>query len=146
MTPRDELFIKVAWANYGKPYIWGGDDPIKGFDCSGFVIECLKSVGVLPHKGDWTAERLRMMYSNRVVGSPFQMPLLTPGLVFYMGATGARHVEICIDGTHTIGASGGGSRTTEAEVAAAQNAFIKVRPYYYRDERREYYPYDLLIG
>ena len=38
---------KLAWKYIGKFYKWGGDDP-SGFDCSGFVIEILKSVGILP--------------------------------------------------------------------------------------------------
>jgi len=36
-------------------YLWGGDDPLAGFDCSGFVIEILKSVGIL--------EEWRRLYS-----------------------------------------------------------------------------------
>ena len=49
---------KVAWHYLGTPYIWGGDD-FSGFDCSGFVIEILKSVGILPRDGDWTAAMLK---------------------------------------------------------------------------------------
>jgi cell wall-associated NlpC family hydrolase len=143
---RKKMFVRVAMLNYGKPYIWGGDDPIKGFDCSGFVIECLKSVGLLPHRGDWTAEGLRQKYAlaSRM---PYHVtpPKNEVSLVFYMGPTGARHVEICLDGYHNIGASGGGSRTTETSVAAAQNAYIKIRPYAYRNDRRECYVFDLLL-
>jgi len=132
-----DIMLKVAWANYGKPYIWGGDDPIKGFDCSGFVIECLKSVGILPHKGDWTAEMLRVKYAKK--GPYRSVPTKVGDLVFYMGPNGARHVELCIHPGYTIGASGGGSLTTEAEMAAKQNAFIKIRPFIYRSERVECY-------
>ena len=39
-------FLQTALAYLGTPYVWGGDDP-SGFDCSGFVIECLKSAGLL---------------------------------------------------------------------------------------------------
>ena len=31
---------------------------LRGFDCSGYCIEILKSVGLLPRKGDWTAAGL----------------------------------------------------------------------------------------
>ena len=52
------IVSSLAFKFIGLPYIWGGDDTIKGFDCSGFVIELFKSVGILPRKGDWTAETL----------------------------------------------------------------------------------------
>ena len=41
----------VAFSLLHKPYIWGGDNPAKGVDCSGLVIEILKSMGKLPARG-----------------------------------------------------------------------------------------------
>ena len=118
-----ELAIKYAWQLIGLPYRWGGDDPINGFDCSGFVIEILRSVGILPRSGDWTAEGLRKLFECLKIDSP------RPGaLAFWIWDGRAVHVELCIDEKHTIGASGGGSRTTSQGAAAEQNAFIKLRP------------------
>lgn len=124
---RLELAKQIAMAYLGRPYIWGGDDPIRGFDCSGFVIEILKSVGALPRQGDWTAQGLY----NLMVSEERQLP--NEGfLVFWtrkeFPKTSIYHVELCLNADYSIGASGGGSRTTTEAEAILQNAYIKVRP------------------
>lgn len=120
MSPK-EIALKVAWSFLGKPYIWGGDDPMKGFDCSGFVIECLKSAGVLPRKGDWTANGLYKKFQ------PASYP--HEGCLVFWGRSKIIHVEFCLDDTFSIGASGGGSKTITEQNAIKQNAYIKVRPF-----------------
>jgi cell wall-associated NlpC family hydrolase len=125
-----KLAVKTAWAYIGKPYIWGGDDPINGFDCSGFVIELLKTVGALPRDGDWTADGLYNKFKAYKVGNKS----ITKGcLVFWGTSYKMTHVEFAITAEHSIGASGGGSKTTDDETAAKQNAYIKVRPIAGRD-------------
>ena len=116
-----DLAIKIAFSYLGRPYIWGGDDP-SGFDCSGFIIEILKSVGILPRKGDWTASQLSDMWHRT------QVPL--PGdLAFWQSNSGRIvHVEMFIGDGLAIGASGGGSKTLTVADAIAHNAFIKIRP------------------
>jgi len=111
----------------GKFYKWGGDDP-SGFDCSGFVIEVLKSVGILPKKGDWTAHGLYSTFKEFTVKTPE-----AGCLALWWNSSGTKiiHVEFCIDEYRTIGASGGGSSTTNLEAAILQNAFIKIRPINY---------------
>jgi cell wall-associated NlpC family hydrolase len=122
MIPR-EIAINVAWSFLGRPYIWGGDDPMRGFDCSGFVIECLKSAGVLPRKGDWTASRLCGHF--RAVPDPYK-----GCLVFWENKNKhIIHVELCLDNTFSIGASGGGRKTLSTKDAINQNAYIKIRPF-----------------
>lgn len=117
---------KVAFSFLGKPYLWGGDDPINGFDCSGLCIEVLKSTGILPRKGDWTAQGLWNRFQEHEVCQPS-----LGCLVFWTNAKGDKiiHVEMALDHHLCIGASGGGSRTTSKAKAASQNAYIKVRPY-----------------
>ena len=119
-----ELLMQVAWHYLGTPYIWAGDDP-SGFDCSGFAIECLQSVGILPRKGDWSAAALFEMFKAHPAG-----PYPQPGdLAFYRGDSGAIiHVEIMVDSKRSIGASGGGSANVTVDAAWRRNAYIKVRP------------------
>jgi cell wall-associated NlpC family hydrolase len=119
------MAIDVAKSHLGTWYRWGGDDP-SGFDCSGFVIEVLKSVGKLPRTGDWTAHNLAIKAGWPMVEEPL------PGdLVFWHSSADKHqivHVEMMINRDLAIGASGGGSRTVNSEIAITQNAFIKIRP------------------
>jgi Fe-S cluster assembly protein SufB len=91
---------------------------------SGLTVECLKSVGLLPRKYDYTAEMLRDKFGAFKVESPY-----AGCLMFLLRDDGtARHVEIVINEFQTVGASGGGSTITSVEAAMEQNAFIKRRP------------------
>lgn len=116
-----DVALKIAFSYIGRPYIWGGDDP-SGFDCSGFIIEILKSIGRLPRKGDWTASQLSQKWQR--TGTPHR-----GDLVFWENEYHhVIHVEMCIGDGLAIGASGGGSKTLTVADAAKHNAFIKVRP------------------
>ncbi len=115
--------IDYAMRFVGTWYTWGGDDP-SGFDCSGFVVEYLKSFGAIPRRSDYTAAQLWLFFENRQYGSP------TPGgLIFYRNVgMEICHVEITLDWRYQLGASGGGSRVRSVDDAIAHNAFIKMRP------------------
>lgn len=133
---------KVAFSFLGKPYLWGGDDPVAGFDCSGFCIEILKSVGMLPRRGDWTAQGLWNKFEKYEVDKPS-----LGSLVFWTNSRGDRiiHVEMALNSHLCIGASGGGSKTTNIEHAINQNAYIKVRPFGSRKHIKGYLdPFKLL--
>lgn len=128
MEERRSFAMKYAWSFIGVPYIWGGDDPVLGFDCSGFVIEVLKSVGLLPRRGDWTAHQLYDKFRAKIVKHP-----RIGCLVFWEGSgrsTGKIvHVEIVCATGIALGASGGGSKNKTLNDAIRFNSFIKPRPY-----------------
>ena len=122
---RRALALDIAWKLYGVPYIWGGDDPIVGFDCSGLIVEILKSVGVLPLNGDWTAHDLWEYFKESKVDAPY-----FGCLVFWEAPNSrARHVEMILNDELSIGASGGRSTTTNLATASKQNAYVKIRPF-----------------
>ena len=123
-----EMFLAVAWSHLGRFYKWGGDDP-SGFDCSGLVVECAQSVGLMPHGSDSTALGLWLRWQH------LQVPNARPGDVVFFGRGGTvTHVEICAlrAPALSIGASGGWSATDSEEDAIAHNAFVKVRPIFDR--------------
>jgi len=120
MTKR-EISTKVAWAMLNRPYRWGGDDPLAGWDCSGLCIEILRAVGIFPRQGDATAASLEKMYP--VVPTPHE-----GCLAFWAGSDGhINHVAYMLDGEHCIEAGGGGSTTTTEDAAIEQNAYVRVR-------------------
>ena len=120
---RRDLVLQIAFSYLGTPYTWGGDD-FSSFDCSGFAIELLKSVGALPRKGDWTAAALWHKFPIKPANGK------AGDLVFWAIMQGGRiiHVEIMINDDLAIGASGGGRKTKTRQDAIKHNAFIKIRP------------------
>lgn len=115
--------IHTALAYLGTPYRWGGDDP-SGFDCSGFMIECLKTIGLMTEHDDATADDLWRRFQS----SQIEMP--EPGaLLFTLNKSGrATHVVLCLDDYFQIGASGGDSGTTDRVSAWRDNAYVRIRP------------------
>lgn len=129
---RRQIATDVAMGFRNLPYLWGGDDPVAGFDCSGLCIEVLKSVGLLPGGGDWTAAMLWEHFANHHNCAVLRSQITEGCLVFWHSRTDKRHivhVEYAINTELCIGASGGGSKTKDRQDAIKQNAYIKVRPW-----------------
>jgi cell wall-associated NlpC family hydrolase len=121
---RRALALRVAWAYLGTWYTWGGDDP-SGFDCSGLVLEALKSAGVFPRGQDTTADGLRRRYPQVVAED-----VVAGDLVFWWNRARSRatHVGLVLEPGFYLGAEGGGPSTTTLAEARRRNAFVKVRP------------------
>lgn len=100
---REEVMTK-ARKLLGKPYWWGADGPTY-FDCSGFVLYVLRQETGLVGWGDDTAHGIR----NRV---PRTSTPQKGDLVFFSSGSRVTHIEFATgNGSETLGASGGGSRT-----------------------------------
>lgn len=120
-----------VWEHYlNVPYKWGGDDPMAGVDCSGLIIEGLASVGLIPRKADYTAHQLlNVVFADR--DRLAEDELVRGCLLFWKRGRKIGHVEIvwAVIGQRvlTIGASGGGSRTTDRAQAIKENSYVKIR-------------------
>lgn len=107
----------------GLPYRWGGDDPMEGFDCSGLVIEVLKSVGLVPDGFDARARQLWDRFKEQETKTPRMGCLL-----FWMDQNKiAYHVAMYVGHGCFVEAGGGSSKTTDEATASAQNAFVRMR-------------------
>ena len=94
----DEEFARMlqeAERHLGLHYVWGGYDPVSGFDCSGFVSWVINHCGNGWNYGRLTANGLKNV-TARVPESEVK-----PGdLVFFQGTyntSGASHVGIVVD-------------------------------------------------
>lgn len=80
--------LDYAYAQLGKPYIWGGEGPV-GYDCSGLTLMAYKQIGVyMAHGSQW-------QYNN---GTKIPLSQAQPGDLVFFGNSGPtnHHVGIYI--------------------------------------------------
>ena len=118
------LLTTYALSFVGLPYIYGGNNPVVGLDCSGLVCEILKSVGAIGGKEDLSAQQLfdRFQHSGRWnsygAGS----------LVFFgKSVTDISHVAVMIDRFRIVEAGSGDPTVLTVDDAIKKNAFVRVR-------------------
>jgi cell wall-associated NlpC family hydrolase len=125
-----EHLVNLALKLVGCPYIWGGQNPWTGLDCSGFVIWIYQVFGLLP-SGDWTAQGLRDHFLAAL--SSYSGDFLAGDLVFYgKDSQHLTHVMLYLGDDLVVGASGGGHTTTTFDEARRLGAQVKVKPRTYR--------------
>jgi len=127
-----EHLVNLALKLVGCPYIWGGQNPWVGLDCSGFIIWIYQVFGLLP-SGDWTAQGLVHGVPGHMVESWAE---LAPGDLVFYGVTEGKvsHVMLFAGGGLVVGASGGGRDTITREVATQRGAQVKVKLWNYRSD------------
>lgn len=129
-----EKAVEYAGRFIGIPYRYGddeygGDDPIAGMDCSGFITELLRGVGLLN-----SGERLsaKMFYDRW--GESGAVNRAGTGVLVVYGKDRERisHIAMCVDKRTIIEAGGGTKATKDDRAAAIQNAFVRIRPIEHR--------------
>lgn len=125
-----ELLKQYLFALVGRPYHWGGDDPIQGWDCSGLAGEAMRAIGLLPHGQKQSAQMLYAWLAKM----PEVKQAAVPGALAFYGTDTSHviHVAVCLGGNLMIEAGGGSSDTVNDSVASQRNAFVKMRPILYR--------------
>jgi cell wall-associated NlpC family hydrolase len=79
--------VAAAESQIGVPYVWGGESPGRGFDCSGLVAWAWGQAGVsLPH------------YSGAQMADSAPVPVsdLEPGDLLFYGPGGSNHVAMYV--------------------------------------------------
>jgi cell wall-associated NlpC family hydrolase len=120
VDPRTAL-EEYAISMLGLPYKWGGSNHLTGYDCSGLVIELLKSQGVFKVH-DATAQQLADMFPTP------STPTLGALVFFGKSRTSITHVGMALNSTLMIEAGGGDSSVTSKAVAEEAGAWVRIRP------------------
>lgn len=109
--------INIALMLIGTPYSWAGNDVTTGLDCSGFVCEVSRSVGLLDSR-DLTAQGLHNWYSLMGYGSGIQRNSV---LFFGKDAANITHVALAIN--HKLMIEAGGEGRVETD-----KGYVRIRP------------------
>lgn len=119
-----QLLRDYALRFVGIHYKWGGNNPLTGMDCSGFIQILLASVGEDP-PGDQTAQALYNYFSSNghATWNHYSMGALA---FFGESATKITHVGMLLDQYRMIEAAGGNSRTQTRTDAEDKGAFVKI--------------------
>lgn len=125
------LFVMYQYLTsfIGVPYIWGGNNPLVGFDCSGLVMEGLKRQGLVGPHEDLTSQGIY----ERLVGfkhfAPETVHLQENDLLFFgTSPMNITHISVARDNHIMLEAGGGDSSCTSVEISKQKNAFVRERP------------------
>lgn len=124
--------VRLAQSAQGIPYIWGGNRPADGFDCSGFVIWIFQTLGVIA-SGDWTAQGLHDMLTAGAAGLTLDP---TEGNLAFYGEQPSRitHVMMTIGAGQVIGACGGGKKNLQRDYSLNNGAKVQTKYLRYRSD------------
>lgn len=119
-----KLLTEYALKFVGCPYLYGSNSAIMGLDCSGFVLELLRSVG-LWNNSDATAQDIYNKFDK--IGA--HTSTIQAGHLLFFGKSYKEisHVAMALDPYRMIEAGGGDSSTKTVSEAAKRNAMVRIR-------------------
>lgn len=121
-----ELFLIKLLPYSNIPYVWGGEDPNYGLDCSGFIQEAYKILNLDPTM-DQTAQGYYEHFCRKSSVVSFVEGADLGDLVFFgNNISHITHVGLALGQGYLMEAAGGGRSTTTPEAAKVQNAKIKI--------------------
>lgn len=125
-----DILLQVAFSCLNIPYIYGGNHPLSGLDCSGLALWLLKSTGIeLP---DMNAQGLFDHFSKDGTWNQVQCGAL---VFFGKDAKHVSHVGMLIDSYRFIEAGGGDSTCVNLEVAKQKGAMVRISHLNHRKDR-----------
>lgn len=118
-----QILQQLAMSLVGVPYVWGGNSPLTGLDCSGLACELLRTFGLLAKGEDWPAQGLYTRFPAKLKEPKF-------GALVFFGKSAAEitHVGLCLNDQMMLEAGGGGSQTKTPQDAHQQDARVRIRP------------------
>ena len=118
------FIIQTALLLHGVHYRWAGNCPLSGLDCSGFVCEVFRSVGLMDNDEDLSAQGIYLKFRKNGRSQ------LSEGSLLFFGKSRIKitHVAIAINEKIMIEAGGGDRATETIDDAQARNAYVRIRP------------------
>lgn len=106
------------------PYIYGGNAPEGGIDCSGAVGEVLRAFGLMRNGEDRTAQLIYDLFAHLPNVKP------EPGALLFFGdhARDIEHVALATSSWRMIESGGGGKNTIDMGRANRLAAMVRERP------------------
>jgi cell wall-associated NlpC family hydrolase len=124
---KNNLIFHWLISQLNVPYIYGGDDPMSGLDCSGLVINMLNSFGY--KLNDMTSAQLYEWCKHSEFHGSFDC-----GAIAFYGKDKISHVGIMINRDFIVEAGGGDATTTDIKASIKRNAYVRIRPLRYRND------------
>lgn len=125
-----DILRQYAMSFLGTPYKFGGANRLTGLDCSEFVQELLRSVGLDP-PGDQSAQAL---FDHFSVNGEWNRHGMGSLVFFGENAKKITHVAMMLDQYRIIEAGGGRSDTTTLDAAKEKGAMVRVRHLSFRKD------------
>ena len=144
MQGKREYLMSLAINLINTPYVYGGNYPYEGLDCSGFVNFVYRVFGLLP-QGDRTAEGIYEYFNKNQdkrsfihYAPSFRHSLYMPGDLVFYGKSRITHITLFFgpynQEVSVIGASGGNKLCTNFDEARARDAKVKITPLHSRKD------------
>ncbi len=115
-----------VYSMQGIPYIYGGENPSVGLDCSALIKKGLQYCGIVPENRDFSAQ---MLY-DYLMAKSFQSCEPSEDCVLFFSPANSlndiKHVALAISPLDMLEAAGGGRTTLTPEQAIELDARVQM--------------------